>query len=804
MQRVHRLCVLIAVAALLVPAFADTARAQQWIDGPLVYTNNYNCITGGWESLTGQFVGYYGKTDATFPRVGDVYYGRVVVSTVGNACGGTGVVPEALLPPNTTFAVSATNRIRCFSGPLGGTMTEFTDEINPSGQPFCRQQPLLGTYGYQFLTHLWPLAQGRALEIWFPMVSNARLDGIASNAYLNGYVWASAGLGTGWATPRQGVFVGAAAASGVTYPSPAYQSLTSTSVRLLADITNGTTSGTAYFDWGPTTAYGNTDATSITTTYAAWSVWDDLDSLAPSTTYHWRVRYVTSTGTSYIGADQTFTTLAAPPAGFNKANPANTVTGQPTSVTFSWGAARGAISYEYCVSLSPSCSGSWTNVGTAGSTVRSGLGYSTTYYWQVRARNAAGTTEANGGAWWRFSTGTLPGAFSKDRPSGGATGQPPNVTLAWTASTSATGYEYCVNTSPTCAGGWTSTATATTTTVAGLSASTTYYWQVRARNSTGITEANGGSWWYFGRSTTAPRRTRGDFDGDGKMDPAFWRPSGGTWWGLLSAGNYTSYLAKEWGLGAAGDVPVPGDYDGDGKTDLAFWRPSAGSWWVLLSRLNFTTYLVKEWGSQAAGDIPVPGDYDGDRKTDLAFYRPSAGTWWVLLSGTNYTTYLAKAWGSQAAGDTPVPGDYDGDGKTDLAFYRPSAGTWWILLSGANYTTYMAKAWGVEAAGDTPMPADFDGDGKTDPAFYRPSAGTWWVLLSGGNYTTYLGKEWGSQAAGDKPMPGDFDGDGKADMAFWRPSAGTWWVLLSGGNYTTYLAKQWGTLAAGDVPLTER
>jgi len=43
-------------------------------------------------------------------------------------------------------------------------------------------------------------------------------------------------------------------------------------------------------------------------------------------------------------------------------------------------------------------------VGNTTSAVISGLSGGTTYYWQVRARNAAGTTEANNGAWWRFST----------------------------------------------------------------------------------------------------------------------------------------------------------------------------------------------------------------------------------------------------------------------------------------------------------------------------------------------------------------------------------------------------------------
>jgi hypothetical protein len=51
-----------------------------------------------------------------------------------------------------------------------------------------------------------------------------------------------------------------------------------------------------------------------------------------------------------------------------------------------------------------SCDSGWVSTGTATSVQRNDLAVRTTYYWQVRARNGAGTTEANSSTWWKIST----------------------------------------------------------------------------------------------------------------------------------------------------------------------------------------------------------------------------------------------------------------------------------------------------------------------------------------------------------------------------------------------------------------
>jgi serine protease len=254
-------------------------------------------------------------------------------------------------------------------------------------------------------------------------------------------------------------------------------------------------------------AYAYYQGTSMATPHVA-GVISLLLSLNPSLTPAQRVALLQSTATPFpVGSNCTTTTCgpgilnaaaavaaAVPgtppppvlPGAFAKSSPASGATNQPTSVTLSWGASTGASTYAYCIGAG-AC-GSWIPVASGTSVAVTGLSASTTYTWQVRAGNAAGSVDANGGAAWTFTTApAVPGAFGKTSPANGATNVARNPTLTWTPSAGATSYEYCLSTSKfsTSCTSFTSIGNVTSVNVTGLRSGRTYRWQIRARNAAG-------------------------------------------------------------------------------------------------------------------------------------------------------------------------------------------------------------------------------------------------------------------------------------------------------------------------------
>jgi hypothetical protein len=63
-----------------------------------------------------------------------------------------------------------------------------------------------------------------------------------------------------------------------------------------------------------------------------------------------------------------------------------------------------------------------------------------------------------------------------------------------------------------------------------------------------------------------------DYNGDGRPDPAVWRPWGGVW--LIDNPPDGVRIER---LGQPGDLPAPADYDDDGRAEPAVWRPDTAT-----------------------------------------------------------------------------------------------------------------------------------------------------------------------------------------------------------------------------------
>ena len=230
----------------------------------------------------------------------------------------------------------------------------------------------------------------------------------------------------------------------------------------------------------------------------------DLSGLAFNTTYYWQVRAVNGSGTAYADNFQwwSFTTgTPQPPGAFGKISPANGVISQALKLTLAWAASSNAQNYAYCYDTTNNngCDNNlWHNVGNVTTAEISGLALNTTYYWQVQAIGATGTTYGDGGAWWSFTTYPVVG-FVKISPANSSVNQPTTLTLTWNFHTDATSYEYCIDTvsNTSCDTSWKSVGNTLNVTVTNLKRGTTYYWQVRARTPSGKVKADNGTWWKF-------------------------------------------------------------------------------------------------------------------------------------------------------------------------------------------------------------------------------------------------------------------------------------------------------------------
>lgn len=200
----------------------------------------------------------------------------------------------------------------------------------------------------------------------------------------------------------------------------------------------------------------------------------------------------------------------------------------------------------------------------------------------------------------------------------------------------------------------------------------------------------------------------------GSTGPSLTSYGDGLWFSQDLSGALT---LVRWGL--FGDVPVPGDYNGDGFVDYAVFRPSDSSWWILFKGRDGEkdASASLRWG--APGDMAMPGDYDGDGAFDVAVYRPGTASMFIRFTDGRVRTETIGE-----SGDVPVAAPFIQPGVTNVAAFRPNRELWLVRLSPAK-GDLLEVQWGLP--GDAPVTLDLDGDGVSELGVYREKRAEWLI-----------------------------------------------------------------------------
>jgi titin len=239
-------------------------------------------------------------------------------------------------------------------------------------------------------------------------------------------------------------------------------------------IASSITGASATVSWAAATDTNGVSGYRYQINGGAWSSWSgslsaSLTGLVYGSSYTVGVEADDAAGNVSPIATGTFSTLPSTPGVPSFSN----VTG--TSATVAWAAASDASGITgYSYQLNGGGWSSWSNTTTASLT---GLAYGTTYTVGVRAEDQYGNIGATSSA--SFTTA----ASAPGTPTFSSIG-PTSATVTWAAATSAVGvaaYRYSINGGST----WTSTGTALSVTLTGLSLGTAYTVWVEAETSSG-------------------------------------------------------------------------------------------------------------------------------------------------------------------------------------------------------------------------------------------------------------------------------------------------------------------------------
>ncbi|MFQ5604489.1 MAG: YCF48-related protein [bacterium] len=273
----------------------------------------------------------------------------------------------------------------------------------------------------------------------------------------------------------------------------------STGPTLSWNAASGATSYRLQVSTSPTFSQTVVDQSGITgTSY-------QIAELENSTQYYWRVSAMYFEGESNWSNVWSFTTIIVPPPAPLLSSPSNDADNQLTTLRLRWQYVPGAIRYHLQVAtdaLFTTTVYDDSSVTSSSKKVDS-LDINTAYYWRVRALNAFVY-----GSWsnvWSFTTiSAAPTAPMLSRPSNGAANQKTTVYLSWHSTTGTESYrlQLAVDSLFTSVVFDDSSMTYSSKRVEALTANTTYFWRVRAKNIIGASPWS--SVWTFSTISGAP------------------------------------------------------------------------------------------------------------------------------------------------------------------------------------------------------------------------------------------------------------------------------------------------------------
>lgn len=409
-------------------------------------------------------VAFVGGCKEETPGIVNVCVAPTVTST-SPASGGTNVPLSKTIASNEAADAAAVKIISAtFSTPM--------DVQSLNTATFTLRQgttPISGTVSYTDTTALFVAPNGLVPSQTYTATITTGARDLVGTGLASNYVWSFTTVAPGVPTL---VSPADLAVNQPSNPTLVWNPVTNASTYRL-QVSTSNTFGTTFYN----------DSTLTGTSQM-------VSGLAPATSYYWRVNAKISGGSGAYSSVWRFTTLG-PPAAPVLVSPLNAAQNQPSSLTLSWLASVGAVTYRLQIDTSAAFTSPVLlfNDSTITSTSEpiTGLQVGVTYYWRVNAKNAAGTSAYSTR---NFRTGLVPPQPPLlAAPADGDTVISTSPTLSWNPSTGAATYRLQVDTtaafsSPTFVFD-DSTITGLSEPVSGLTNGGTYYWRVNAKNSGG-------------------------------------------------------------------------------------------------------------------------------------------------------------------------------------------------------------------------------------------------------------------------------------------------------------------------------